>query len=96
VENAEISKTDNKTIQIVKGGISAKITIGEKAGEATLQVSGDRTYNLKVEKKYQFSRNDILLDDEKLKEYFRNVHSIGWAESAEISKSEDKKNHPRR
>ena len=91
VENADISKPDNKTIQIVKGGISAKITSDEEAGQATVQVSGDRTYKLRVEKKYQFSWNDILRNDEKLKGYFRDVFGIGWVESAEISKSEDGK-----
>nr|QNO50078.1 hypothetical protein NEPELPOK_00029 [Methanosarcinales archaeon ANME-2c ERB4] len=96
VENADISKPDDdKTIRIVKAKKLAKVTIDEAKGKATV-VSDDITYNLKVEKKYQFSWNDIpIKDDEKLKEYFRDVHHITWAkgEGVEVREYDDKTIH---
>ena len=49
-ENAKVSKTDDKTIQILKDDNSAEIIIDVTGEKATLKISGGRTYDLKVKK----------------------------------------------
>ena len=49
-ENAGINKLDDRTIKISKGENSVEITIDEDNEIATLVISGDRTFELKVKK----------------------------------------------
>jgi len=49
-ENAEIIRSNGKTISIRENGYSAELKLDEKGGKATLNMGGDITPNLKVEK----------------------------------------------
>ena len=50
MENAEIDKSDSRTIRVFNGENSAKIRITKNKEEATLKVSDGKTYYLKVKK----------------------------------------------
>jgi hypothetical protein len=49
-KNAEISKSDDKTIHISKNGNSAEIMMDAEEEKATLKISGGNTHKLKVKK----------------------------------------------
>ena len=68
-ENAEISKVDGNTIRISNGGDSAEITIGDDGKKATIKVSGDTTYDLRVKN-----------EDDKLNIYAGKIHGRAYAE----------------
>ena len=62
-ENAEISKSDDETIRIIKDENSAIIKIDKKKKKATITISDVGTYDLKVRKKHgKFSINPKLKD----------------------------------
>ena len=51
MENATVEKSqDGRSIDVVKGNSSAKMTISERKKRATLTISDGRTYNLEVKK----------------------------------------------
>lgn len=68
-ENAEISKEDGNTIRISKGGNSAEITICDDGKKATIKVSDDTTYDLKV--KNEGGKQNI---------YAGKIHGLAYAE----------------
>jgi hypothetical protein len=68
-ENAKIYKEDGNTIRISKGGNSAEITICDDGKKATIKVSDDTTYDLKVKN-----------EDGKLNIYAGKIHGRAYAE----------------
>ena len=68
-ENAKIANDDGGTIRISKGGDSAEITICDDGKKATIKVSGDTTYDLKVKN-----------EDGKQNIYAGKIHGMAYAE----------------